>query len=156
MVLVTFNITMSGNTILLVTPRVHSTSRGDDSSVSRAAGNLTHDKADESFDALGSCVAGFISVTQFAIHSSTPSEEVATTRDSCSVIGAACYLYNYLPSQALCDTGDVFPSIIAMTQTAIISTSLRSQPSLSNVQRNTLVVPTHSADLPKYRPHHQS
>jgi hypothetical protein len=69
----THNITVSGDAIVLITPAVECARRQDHGSMPRSAGNQFHVLSNERLDAFGRARSGFIAVSEFPVHASTPS-----------------------------------------------------------------------------------
>mmetsp|Transcript_20483 Transcript_20483/g.50235 ORF Transcript_20483/g.50235 Transcript_20483/m.50235 type:complete len:236 (+) Transcript_20483:1357-2064(+) len=65
----------------------------------------------------------FISMTQLSIHATSPSKQISIPRYSCCVITATSHLYHYLSCKTLCDARHIFPTIVSMSKSSVITSS---------------------------------
>mmetsp|Transcript_7569 Transcript_7569/g.17349 ORF Transcript_7569/g.17349 Transcript_7569/m.17349 type:complete len:235 (+) Transcript_7569:2601-3305(+) len=120
-VLMALDITVSGHTILLVSPRVESTRGCNDSRMTTPTCNLRHHQTRQTFHPLGCGMSRFVAVAQLSVHATTPCVQIAIPRHRCRMIRTTSNVHNDLTRKALCDSRNVLPSIVAMSQPSIIS-----------------------------------
>lgn len=68
-------------------------------------------------------MARLVAMSKLAVHATAPSEEIPIRGHGRSVVRSTRYLDNNLPRQRLGDPRDVLPTIVAVPETAVISSS---------------------------------
>jgi hypothetical protein len=66
-------------------------------------------------------MTGLIPMAQLPVHAAAPGEEISVGCNSCRMVRPTSHLNNNLTAQRLSDAGDIFPAIVPMAQTAVIS-----------------------------------
>ena len=120
-VLMTFNLPMPRDSILLVAPGIKRSRTSDNGRVSGAAGNLRDRLSDEALHPLGRGVANFVAVAQLSVEPPTPGEQIAIAGDGRRVVGAAGDLDHDLSGQGLREARHVLPAIVAVAQSSVVA-----------------------------------
>ena len=120
-VLMSFRQSMSGHTVFHVTPTVRGTRRNEGDGVTTSTSNLRYNQSSQSIDTFRSTASGFVAVSEFPIHATTPCVQGTICRNGGGVVRSTRHMRHHLSGKGLDDPRHVLPSIVAMTQTSVVA-----------------------------------
>ena len=118
-----FGIPVSRDTVFFVTPRVQSPRRCDNSRMSASASDGRYGQAHKTLNAAGRGMARLVPGPQLAVHAPAPGEKIAVGSDRGGVVRSASNLGYDLSRERLGDTGHILPTVVSMTEAAIVSSA---------------------------------